>query len=184
MARQTVEERRAQLIALGRQLFSTHAYDAISTDDIARAAGISKGLLYHYFPGKREYYVATVQSLADELLALLTFARGEDPQAVLDRTLGQFLDFIEANTAVYHALLRGGIGMDAEVNSLVERVRQTVLERIRDLVGLGDDPLTRLRLHGWLGFAEHTSLEWLAHREVDRQRLLQLWMEQFVALSF
>ena len=53
----------------------------------------------------------------------------------------------------------------------------------RALVAQGFQP-TRLRLHGWLGFAEHTSLEWLAHREVDRQRLLQLWMEQFVALSF
>ena len=183
MARQTVEERRAQLLKLGRELFSTHAYDAISTDDIARAAGISKGLLYHYFPGKREYYVATVQSLADELLAHLTFAHDEEVHVVLDRTLGQFIDFIDANSAMYQALLRGGIGMDSEVNALVERVRRTVLERIRDLVGLGDDPLTRLRLYGWLGFAEATSLEWLAHREVDRGRLMELWMEQLVVLA-
>ncbi len=183
MARQTLASRRAQLLALGRELFSTHAYDAISTDDIAQAAGISKGLLYHYFPGKRDYYVATVQSLADELLSLLTFAPDDDVQATLARTLEHFLDFIEANAAMYQALLRGGIGMDAEVNALVERVRRTVLERIQALFGLGDDPMMQLRLYGWLGFAEHTSLEWLAHHPVDRTRLMQLWLEQLVALS-
>ena len=142
MTRQTSEERRGQLIALGRRLFSTQAYDAISTDDIAREAGISKGLLYHYFPGKREYYVATVQSLADELLTRLTFAPGDDVHGTLERTLLQFLDFIEANAAMYRALMRGGIGMDAEVNALIERVRRTVLQRIQLLLGLGDDPLT------------------------------------------
>ncbi len=183
MTRQTSEERRGQLIALGRRLFSTQAYDAISTDDIAREAGISKGLLYHYFPGKREYYVATVQSLADELLTRLTFAPGDDVHGTLERTLLQFLDFIEANAAMYRALLRGGIGMDAEVSALIERVRRTVLQRIQLLLGLGDDPLTQLRLYGWLGFAEHTSLEWLEHHQVDRTRLMQLWLEQLVALS-
>ena len=74
--------------------------------------------------------------------------------------------------------------MPVPVEDREQLVADSRARRRRDLVGLGDDPLTRLRLHGWLGFAEHTSLEWLAHREVDRQRLLQLWMEQFVALSF
>ena len=183
MARQTVEERHAQLITLGRQLFSTLPYDSISTDDIARAAGISKGLLYHYFPGKREYYVATVRSLADELLALLDFEVTGDVGVAVEQTLRRFLDFIETNAAMYQALLRGGIGMDPEVYGLVEGVRRTVAERIRELVGLRDEPLVRLRLHGWLGFAESTSLEWLAHREIDRENLLQLWLEQFVALA-
>jgi AcrR family transcriptional regulator len=63
-----VEQRRAQLLTLGQELFSSSTYDELSIDDIARAAGISKGLLYHYFPSKRDYYVATIRVAAGELL--------------------------------------------------------------------------------------------------------------------
>ena len=168
MARQSTEERRAGLIALGRRIFSTRPYDAISTDEIAQEAGISKGLLYHYFPGKREFYVATVTSLADELLAILPFdVAATDPAGILTTTrdtLQNFISFIQQNDALYRTLLRGGIGMDPEVHRIVERVRRTVLERIRRLLGRAPEPLTDLRLYGWLGFVEHTSLEWLEGR--------------------
>ena len=47
-ARLLVDERRAQLLALGLRLFAEHSYDEVSIDELARAAGVSKGLLYHY----------------------------------------------------------------------------------------------------------------------------------------
>ena len=173
MARQSTEERRAALIALGRRIFSTRPYDAISTDEIAREAGISKGLLYHYFPGKREFYVATVTSLADELLAILPFEiASADPSGILlttRETLQNFISFIQQNDALYRTLLRGGIGMDPEVHRIVERVRRTVLERVRRLLGRAPEPLMDLRLYGWLGFVEHTSLEWLEGRTASSE---------------
>ena len=60
-ARLEVDERRAQLMKLGIELFAARAYDEVSIDELSRMAGISKGLLYHYFPTKRDFYVATVQ---------------------------------------------------------------------------------------------------------------------------
>src|SRR5580765_6635428 len=68
-ARLEVDERRAQLVALGVELFAARSYDEVSIDELARAAGISKGLLYHYFPTKRDFYVATVEEGATQLLA-------------------------------------------------------------------------------------------------------------------
>src|SRR5512135_3525874 len=67
-ARLDVDERRAQLLALGLELFSERAYDAISIDEIALAAGISKGLLYHYFPTKRDFYAAAIREASRQLL--------------------------------------------------------------------------------------------------------------------
>src|SRR5690242_4164925 len=64
-----VDERRAQLVALGLAEFGTRTYDDVSIDLIAQAAGISKGLLYHYFPTKRAFYVACVREAAARLLA-------------------------------------------------------------------------------------------------------------------
>ncbi|MEO5770206.1 MAG: helix-turn-helix domain-containing protein, partial [Polyangia bacterium] len=56
------DERRTLLLELGIRLFSTHSYEDISVDDVAVAAGMSKGLLYHYFKGKREFYVETIRA--------------------------------------------------------------------------------------------------------------------------
>lgn len=182
MARQSVEERRAALIRLGRRIFSTRPYDGISTDEIAQEANISKGLLYHYFPGKREFYVATVRSLAEELLEILPFhLESADATGVLHatrQTLQNFTTFISENAALYRTLLRGGIGLDPEVDAIVESVRRTVLERVRRLLSCAPDPHLDLRLYGWLGFVEHTSLEWLAHCALSSDDLQKLWIEE------
>ena len=66
-SRLTVDERREQLVRLGVDIFSERPYDEVSIDEIAAAAGISKGLLYHYFPSKRDFYVAVVRHGAAQL---------------------------------------------------------------------------------------------------------------------
>src|SRR5512144_2015136 len=66
------DERRAQLLSLARKAFSDRSYDDVSIDDLAREAKISKGLLYHYFPTKRDLYVAGLREIADELVERCT----------------------------------------------------------------------------------------------------------------
>src|SRR3954464_6222832 len=87
-ARLDVDERRAQLLALGLELFSQRAYDAISIDEIALAAGLSNGLLYHYFPTKREFYSAAIREASRQLLELTRPDEGAPPlvrlRAVID----------------------------------------------------------------------------------------------------
>ena len=69
-ARLSTDARREQLVALGVEIFSERPFDEVSIDDIAASAGISKGLLYHYFPSKRDFYVAVVRHSADEMQAV------------------------------------------------------------------------------------------------------------------
>src|SRR5450432_4371562 len=63
------DARRAQLLLLARKAFSDRSYDDVSIDDLAREAKISKGLLYHYFPTKRDLYVAGLREIANEIVA-------------------------------------------------------------------------------------------------------------------
>src|SRR3954453_11051836 len=63
-----VDQRRRLLLEEGRSLFTQHPYDELSMATIAREAGISKALLYHYFPSKQAYFIATLQDAAQELL--------------------------------------------------------------------------------------------------------------------
>src|SRR5277367_5761931 len=94
-ARLDVDERRAQLLALGLAMFSERSYDEVAVDDLARAAGVSKGLLYHYFPTKRDLYVAAIGEAARHLLAETTRDRDGAPEERLRRGLATYLDFVE-----------------------------------------------------------------------------------------
>lgn len=104
-----VDERRAQLIALGLEQFSDRPYDEVSIDEIAAAAGISKGLLYHYFPTKRDFYAAAIGEAARHLLET---TQTPDTVPALERLragIGAYLAYVEQHGAAYTALFRGGI---------------------------------------------------------------------------
>ncbi|HEX4446934.1 MAG TPA: TetR/AcrR family transcriptional regulator, partial [Polyangiaceae bacterium] len=107
-ARLDVDERRRQLVALGTQLFSTRTYDDVSIDEVARTAGISKGLLYHYFQTKRDFYVATVREAAAQLMARTQTPMQMNAVDRLRTGLDAFIDYVADHGAAYEGLLRSG----------------------------------------------------------------------------
>src|SRR3954451_4111083 len=86
-----VDERRAQLLALGERLFTSSSYGELSMAAIAREAGISKALLYHYFPSKQAYFQATLQAAAEELREHTTPDPSLPPVQQLERSLDAYL---------------------------------------------------------------------------------------------
>src|SRR6476620_6722006 len=118
------DERRAQLLSLAKAAFSDRSYDDVSIDDIAREAKISKGLLYHYFPTKRDLYVAGLREIATELVTAVTsIPQDLIPIARARAGLDAYLDHITRHSRAYVSLMRGGIGSDPEVAAVVEGVR-------------------------------------------------------------
>lgn len=176
--RLAVRERRAQLVRLGMGRFSRRAYDEVSIDDIAQSAGISKGLLYHYFPTKRSFYLATLRAAAAELLSIAVPDPALPP---LERLLGGlegYLDYVAARGTAYASLLRGGIGADKEVQRVVEKTRAAFAARLLEGLPLREPgPRLRLLLRGWVGFVEAASLEWLRDRSVPRDDLRDLLVQ-------
>jgi AcrR family transcriptional regulator len=167
------ESRRAQLLAVGKHIFSSRPYDAVSTEEIAAEAGISIGLLYHYFANKKGFYVATIRMAADELLRAAQFPAGVPLTSAAPTVLGNFVDFVEANAALYQGLMRGGVGADHEVHAILEEVRVTFMTRLLDAARVDATPALRLEIYGWLGLVEFSALRWLTHREVSREALLE-----------
>ena len=127
-------ERRIQrILTTSQRLFSTQAYDAIAIEDLAAAAGMSKGLLYHYFESKRDLYVATVAHVLRQM------AHFTDLSPDLHAGLSQMLSLFEQSPGLAKMALRGGIGVDPEVEGLLDVYRQQQLERLsRGLGSLGD----------------------------------------------
>jgi AcrR family transcriptional regulator len=182
------DERRAQLLALAKHAFAERTYDEVSIDDIARAAAISKGLLYHYFPTKRDLYVAGLREIAAELVAK-TEAVPQD-LAPIDRVragIDAYLDHVAAQAGGYIALMRGGIGSDHEVVGVLEDTRQRLIDQIVDkaagspLAPAVGQPIFKRALRGWIGFVEAATLDYLAAGDRDRTALRDLLVDMLLA---
>ena len=179
-SRLSVDERRTQLLDLGRRLFNARPYDAISIDEIAAAAGISKGLLYHYFPSKRHFYVEVVRVGAEHVQRVTAVRPELAPAAQLRASIDSFLTYVEKNAAAYGHLLRSGVGTDPEASAIVEGTRRAMVDQVLRSIGLADGrPLVRLVIRGWVGFSEGVTLEWADRRDVPRRDVLKLLAAAF-----
>ncbi len=180
-----VDERRKQLLDLALELFGDRPYEEISIDEIAKEAGVSKGLLYHYFPSKRAFFVAAVEEAAERLLEATDVPReGEVP--TLDEMregIVRYLDYVDRHGRNYLLLVRGGDGVDAQVIEIVERTRATFLERVRHAANqLPDTPERDITLRGYIGYVETLTLEWIEHKTLPRDALADLIVRQCIAL--
>ena len=161
------DERRRRLLELGTRLFTEHAYDEISMAQIAREAGISKALLYHYFPSKQDYFMATLAGGAEELRARVEPDPALPPAEALASALDAYLAWIDDNAEAYAKLFRSAAGVP-EVRDLVEGVRVGTADRILGGLGAADNPRARTAVHGWLWFMDGACLDWIAHRDLTR----------------
>ena len=168
--RLATDARRGQLLELGKRLFNERPFDEISIDDIAAEAKISKGLLYHYFPSKKDFYVATVRAAAEDMVARTRPPEGLEAAEKLERGLDAYLDFVELHAGAYRALMRGGASVDDSIADIVEETRATFARRIAEEgLNLSEPrPVVRIALRAWLGFVEAASLDWLEKRDLDR----------------
>src|SRR6185503_7997851 len=101
-----VDERRRRLLALGADLFTRYAYDELSMAKIAKEAGISKALLYHYFPSKEAYFVATLEEKATELQERTRPDDSVRPVEQLASSLAAYLQWVDENADSYEKMIR------------------------------------------------------------------------------
>jgi len=182
--RLTVGARREQLLALGLTAFTAQPYDEVSLDEIARAAGVSRALIFHYFPTKRDFYMATLQAAIADFLAATVESKADSPLERLFLGLDAYFDYVERHAVSYAAIMRGGIGSDPEISKMVDSTRTHILEKIRVELPeqARDAPQLRTALRGWIGFMEATALDWIDHRDVSHEELKELALRTLAAL--
>lgn len=182
-SRLQLDERRAQLLELGLKLFSTRAYTDLSIDEVAAAAGISKGLLYHYFPGKQEFYVAVIREAARRLQQFMVPQPSLSPAARLGAAIDAHLDYAQAYGPLYSAIYTSGVGMAPEVGAVVAEHRRMVLRHfLHDFKLSRPRPIVRGALRAWMSMLEGASLDWISHPELERSDLRALLLAGHAAL--
>ena len=169
-----VDERRRQLLERGAELFTSHRYDELSMSRIAAEVGISKSLLYHYFPSKQAFFEATLGAWAEELRTRTEPDTDLPPVEQLTASLGAFLALIEENSVAYRNLISSATAAP-EIRDLIDQVRRQTAARI--LAGIYPDdppPKARAAVSGWLWFMDGACLDWIEHRDIDRDELRDL----------
>ncbi|MFD7712659.1 TetR/AcrR family transcriptional regulator [Streptomyces sp. NPDC059785] len=183
--RMGVEERRQQLIGVALELFSRRSPDEVSIDEIATAAGISRPLVYHYFPGKLSLYEAALQRASDDLAARFMEPREGPLGKRLLRVMRRFFDFVEDHGPGFSALMRGGPAVGSSTtNALIDGVRQAAYVQILSHLRV-EEPPARLELviRSWISLAESTALLWLDGRRIPRGELEVQLVHDFAALA-
>lgn len=180
------DARRAHLLAVATAVFGSKAYDDVQIDLIAQQAGVSRGLLYHYFPSKRALFAAIVQLGYDEILEVTRPDPNLPPAAQLQAGLEAYFDYVQSHPHMYRAIFRSAASLDASVQTVVNRNLDRQAKRI--LVALGNSSgqpsLTQLAIRAWLAFLIHAVLDWLdGGTKGDRQQLIAVCVGALLGAS-
>jgi AcrR family transcriptional regulator len=177
--RMTTDDRREQLLRAGAELLGRRPYDEVSIEEIAEAAGISKGLLYHYFLTKKDFVVAVLREEVERVTALTAPDPALAPLEQIDASLDAFLDYVEHHASAYATIFRTRGGGDPDIRAVLEEGRdrrvQVVLDGVAgQLLAAGarhDSPVLRSAVQGWIFFVEGVLLRWLDQRDLTRDEL-------------
>ena len=175
--RLSVAKRREQLLAVGAELFTGRAFEDVSTEEIAKAAGVSQGLLFHYFGNKQEFYVAVLRRSADEFIDEVFEEREGEPLDRLVQGIAAYFEHAEKHAPRMRALLRGGGGGSVDVDEVIEATRLRVMQRFIEHMPpefhhCGGE--LRTAIYGWLGFVESVALDHIDHGDVPLQARIDL----------
>lgn len=158
------EARRTQLLELGARLFATRSVDEISIDVLAEEAGISRGLIYHYFGSKQDFRLAVIRHAVEDLVEQTAPPADGEPLERMLISLGVYVDYVLANLTLYRSLVRAAAGGTDEIRALYDEGRFALTDRIfrEDAQGeiVKDTPQSRLVVRGWSAMAEEMVLTW------------------------
>lgn len=182
--RLTVDSRRDELLAAAQDLFARMPPDEVNINDIAAAAGASRALVYHYFGGKNELYIASLRQTADELIERLTEPLEGTVVDQLNEGIRRYFEFAESHKAGFIALLRGGPARTGdEATEIVEEVRQILLDLLLTSTEIETpSPVLRITMHGWMAAVEVAALDWMVAGVPERSVVEQLLVGHLMAM--
>ncbi len=162
------DDRRRQLLGIGLRMLVDKPIQDLSLDAVAHEAGISRSLLFHYFPTKTEYYDAVIGAAVRRVLRNIEPDEGVNADDALRLFVERFYAQIERRRTFYLALVFGS-GTIALGGEGVESLRMTAAHRV--LEALGHDEAVLPAVHGWIAYVEDRALQWSGQPKAQRTPL-------------
>ena len=181
------DERRRQILEVAERLFREGHYGTVSVETVAEAAGITRGLVHHYFRNKRDLYVAVIrQMFRGSALPVPEYVQGVTPEQRLAESVDAWLGMVWENRTTWLLALDAGLGRDPEVIEILERVRERAVDNIIAVLGIGPastaSPQLRGAIRAFGGFAEASTREWLERDRLNRAQLHTLLTDTLLHL--
>ena len=187
------DARRRQILAAARRLFADRDYSSVSLQDIASAAGVTRGLLHHYFGSKHDLYLEVTRDILRLPPLPYISEAGTPPEQVWACSVDRWLDLMESNRDPWLAALRAGeAGHDPQLRGIIDEASEAVAERVIEVLGLaglaglrgpagpageagaaGDssDPQLRAVVRAYGGLAQEATREWLERGRLNRAQV-------------
>jgi AcrR family transcriptional regulator len=169
-------QRREQILEAANELFAERGYDEVSVEDIATAAGVTRGLVHHYFGGRKEVYIALLERIGAQREEQIPPPVGRSARARLADTVSRWLDWTEQNRTIWLSTLgRGEDIADPDVRAVVlDLVRRAVAILAAHYADIADDtPRLRYALECWTGLNRAATRRWL-QGEATREQTHEL----------
>jgi AcrR family transcriptional regulator len=176
--RLTADARRAQLLGVAREVFAEDGYHGAAMEKIAQRAGVTKPVVYQHFAGKKELYVALLDSDMSRLLALVSEAiDGAMGHTRIQKGMTAYVDYIEQNVDSFRLLFRETMGADPEFREAIDRFHDAAAARIGAIIaeetGKPVD-VSELLARGVMGMAEAAATWWLDRKQhLDKPELVK-----------
>lgn len=177
------EATRRRLVNAALRAFSTRSFDLVAVDDIADAAAVAHGLVFHYFGSKRGLYLEALREVARQFGEVHRVAPGGTPVLRIRAMLLQQLQYMSRHRKLALHLFRGGLGTDPEAWRIIDALRAEVSGWMAAELGLDPaPPALQLMLRAMAGASDAAMVYWLTHgRAVERERLLDALLEHLAA---
>jgi AcrR family transcriptional regulator len=164
--RLTAQQRKEQLVGIGLRLLVDTPLHEFSVDRVAEQAGISRSLLFHHFPTKREYYLAVVRAASRGMVHAVDVVPHDDPAAMI----AALVAFVRRHRATYLAFVSPS-GGDELVRDVNAETRAELVRRFARAAGV-DDELGVLQVRGWIAYAEELVIAWTGSRGAEQDDAL------------
>jgi AcrR family transcriptional regulator len=179
-SRMSPDERRRQLVGIGLGLLRERPLHAITVDEVARRAGISRGLLFHYFASKQAFHRAVAAAGLRRLHRAMWPADDRPADERLRGAIDGYLAFVERRPGRVMEMAGGSWSADPELAEVLRDARAAIADGLLAAADDGrdvprDGPAAALRTQSaraWLAFAERLALDWVAEPSVDREALV------------
>jgi AcrR family transcriptional regulator len=176
--RLSAKARRAQLLAVAREVFVEDGYHGAAMEQIATRAGVTKPVLYQHFESKKELYLALLEedmsSLREGVTSAIDGAKANRDR--IQRGLAAYFEFLDRNEGSFHLLFRETLGADPDFRAVVERFRDVVAARIGGIIAEESSlpaEVSELLARGVMGMGESAAQWWLEGRSVDKAEVLK-----------
>jgi AcrR family transcriptional regulator len=170
------DARREQILSVAVRLFGERGYADVSTGDVARGAGVARGLVNHYFGTKKELYLEVIRVMLTVPPSALALVPPGDLPTRTESIVSWFLDVVSRHsTSWLGAITAGGMAGDADVDRVITEAIDVAADQVLTAVGRGEpNAALHAMARSYVGLATSTAREWLQRGELTRGQVHKL----------